>query len=105
MEGEGEKTYGSSISIFHSTAEGAVLGFEFVLGDAHEFAGGVGGGEAGDGFEFVVVDLFPVMSMEIVLVRLDWAWMYLGLGLEALPGEGEVLGGWVSRCGWGELVV
>ena len=31
---------------------------EFVFGDAHELAGGGGGFEAGDGGEFVVVDLW-----------------------------------------------
>lgn len=71
-EGEGERTYRPAvpgIRVLDPGAHGPVLLPQLLLGDAQEFAGAVGGGEAGDGFELLVVDL--------------------GLGVEALPGEGD----------------
>lgn len=105
MNGEGE--CGSlRVAIDGGRRERAVLLLELLLGDAHEFAGRVGRGEAGDGFELFVVDLKDVSGLR--LWSEAWSWVYLWLGLEALPGEREVLHlllrerhGWIldGRCG------
>lgn len=52
----------STIRTPHGTAQRAVFVLELLLRNAHELAGAVGGGQAGDGFEFVVVDLWLIWS-------------------------------------------
>lgn len=44
----------------------SILLLQLLLGDAHELAGGIGGGEAGDFFEFVVVDLARTASQQLL---------------------------------------
>ena len=69
-----------------------VLVSQLVFGDAHELAGGGGSFEAGDGGEFVVVDLgggcmLGSCGMAKMFVKggLEGEVAYLWLGFEALP--------------------
>ena len=69
-----------------------VLVSQLVFGDAHELAGGGGGFEAGDGGEFVVVDLGGgcmlgscCMAKMFVEEGTEGEIAYLWLGFEALP--------------------
>lgn len=76
-----------------SAVESAVLFFQFLLCDAHEFARGSGGGEVGELAEFFVVDLqggglAASRTMEGIGAR--GRERDLWLRVEALPGEGEV---------------
>lgn len=59
--------------VFLCVGRACVLFFEFLLRDAHEFAGAVGRGEVGDLGEFVVVDLSGVSTL------VNWGWGSLGV--------------------------